>query len=332
VDVPYTWRPTGWFQIGWSAEFPQGTTKPLRYFGEDLVAYRDDDGVVHVMQAHCPHLGAHIGHGGKVTGECVTCPYHGWVWGPDGTNREIPYQDRPNRSQRLRVWPVDEQHDCVFVWHHPAGEPPSWDIPDIFGSFPQFEMDPDAYYPPYPTFVEKAEREPVHPQVVAENGPDSVHFRYVHHASVMPVAIDYTGDGPIWKFLTGWPDARSEDPGDMALRIHSHLIGLGGAFSAFEGVQQHRLVFTVTPVEHGVSDLFYTVWWPREPGDRSSSPPPELRGLVEKQFMSTMEDDLEIWRYQKYVEHPALAKQDARPYKALRTWTEQFYDEPASAG
>jgi len=24
--------------IGWSAEFPQGEVRPLRYFGEDLVA------------------------------------------------------------------------------------------------------------------------------------------------------------------------------------------------------------------------------------------------------------------------------------------------------
>jgi 3-ketosteroid 9alpha-monooxygenase subunit A len=331
VDVPFSWRPTGWFQVGWSAEFPAGEVRPLRYFGEDLVAYRDDDGELHVLDAHCPHLGAHIGHGGRVDGECVTCPYHGWVWGPDGTNRSIPYQDEPNRSKRLRAWPVDEQHDCVFVWHHPAGEAPSWAMPDIFLSFPQFETDPAAYYPPYPTFIDKAEREPVHPQVVVENGPDSVHFQYVHRATVTPVAIEWGIDGPLWKFLTGWPDTRSDDPDAMSLRIHSHLFGLGGAISAFEGVQSHRLVFTTTPVEHGVSDLFYTVWWPRLPGDDSPVPPPDLRERVEKEFLVTMWDDLEIWRYQRYVEHPALAKQDAKPYKAMRNWAKQFYDVPPDA-
>ena len=39
-----------------------------------------------------------------------------------------------------------------------------------------------------------------------------------------------------------------------------------------------------------------------------------------------MEDDLEIWRYQKYVEHPALSRVDAKPYMALRKWATQFYD------
>ena len=323
MQVPFTWRPTGWFQIGWSGDFPPGRAVPLRYFGEELAAYRGDSGDLHVLDAHCPHLGAHIGHGGRVSGECVQCPYHGWQWGPDGVNVSIPYQDTPNRSKRLRAWTVDEQYGCVFLWHHPHGEPPSWPMPDVFRSFPQFETDPAAYYEP---ITATAEGEPVHPQVVAENGPDSVHFQYVHRATVTPVALDWTPDGPIWKFITGWPDIRSDDPEQMVLRIHSWLFGLGGSVTAFEGVQQHRLGFTVTPVEDGRSNLFYTVWWPRLPGDDSSTPPPDLRERIDKEFLSTMEDDLEIWRYQRYVENPALAKQDAKPYKALRAWAQQFYD------
>jgi len=72
----------------------------------------------------------------------------------------------------------------VFIWQQPQGGPPRWEMPDIFSSFPQFESDPAAYYPPYPHFSQRAEKEPVHPQVVAENGPDSVHFQYVHRATV----------------------------------------------------------------------------------------------------------------------------------------------------
>ena len=97
MKIPFTWKVTGWFMVGWSAEYQRGDVRPLRYFGEDLVAYRDDSGELHVLSGHCRHLGAHIGHGGKVVGDCVECPFHGWRWGPDGTNRYIPYQpDRPN--------------------------------------------------------------------------------------------------------------------------------------------------------------------------------------------------------------------------------------------
>jgi 3-ketosteroid 9alpha-monooxygenase subunit A len=72
--------------------------------------------------------------------------------------------------------------------------------------------------------------------------------------------------------------------------------------------------------------MFYSIWWPREPGDDSSVPPEHLRERLEKEFLVTLWDDLEIWRYQKYVEHPALAKQDARPYASIRRWARQFYD------
>ena len=77
MKVPFTWKVTGWFMIGWSAEFGDRSVRPLRFFGEDLVAYRDESGALHVLEAHCRHLGAHIGHGGKVVGECVECPFHG---------------------------------------------------------------------------------------------------------------------------------------------------------------------------------------------------------------------------------------------------------------
>ena len=147
-----------------------------------------------MLSGHCRHLGAHIGHGGKVVGDCVECPFHGWRWGPDGTNRYIPYQpDKPNKALRLRVYPVREQYGCVFVWHQPDGKEPQWEMPDLFEKFPQFDTDPDAYYRPYPEFSRRAEHEPVHPQIVAENGPDSAHFHYVHGATVTPVVPELGG-------------------------------------------------------------------------------------------------------------------------------------------
>ena len=121
MKVPFTWRPTGWFMVGWSHDFPVGSVKPLQYFGGHQVAYRTEDGELHMLDAHCPHLGAHLGHGGKVKDDCIVCPYHGWGYGPDGVNKFIPYEDRPNVSHSLKVWPLVEQHGCVFVWHDPAG-------------------------------------------------------------------------------------------------------------------------------------------------------------------------------------------------------------------
>jgi phenylpropionate dioxygenase-like ring-hydroxylating dioxygenase large terminal subunit len=326
VKVPFTWRVTGWWQVGWSHEFPIGEVRPLHYFGEDMVAWRGDDGELHVLEAHCQHLGAHIGYGGKVVGSCVQCPFHGWQWGGDGYNVAIPDQAKPNRSKHLRVWHVVEQYGLVFLWHHPHGEPPGWEMLDIFASYPQFEQDPAAYYDPFPMFIAKNEREPVHPQIVLENSADSAHFEFVHRSSIRPLLLDYTFADHDWYFIAGWPDASGSDT--MRLKIHSKLFGLGGAITAFEGAQSHRVVFSTTPVETGCSDMYYTIWWPREPGDDSPTAPPHLRERVEKEFLSTVEDDLLIWRTQKWIEHPAYSKIDAKGYTELRKWSQQFYDVP----
>src|SRR3546814_20988920 len=77
-------KPTGWFHIGWGAEIPPGGVKPLRYFGQDLVAFRSAGGVLSVLDAHCRHLGAPLGSGGEGRKARVVCPYTGWGGGAGG--------------------------------------------------------------------------------------------------------------------------------------------------------------------------------------------------------------------------------------------------------
>src|ERR1700755_1277631 len=93
--------PSSWYRLAWSAETPAGEAVPMRYFEQDLAAYRGLDGVVHVSDAFCPHLGAHLGFGGVGEEGGIRCPFHGWKWGPDGKNVDIPYS--PPRQMKLRL-------------------------------------------------------------------------------------------------------------------------------------------------------------------------------------------------------------------------------------
>ena len=44
------------------------------------------------MDAYCPHLGANLGVGGHVRGNCIECPFHGWQFdGETGKCMKIPY-------------------------------------------------------------------------------------------------------------------------------------------------------------------------------------------------------------------------------------------------
>ena len=62
----YTSFPFSWYRAALSRDLPVGGVKPLRYLGRDLVLWRGEDGAPHVMDAYCPHLGAHLGYGGRV--------------------------------------------------------------------------------------------------------------------------------------------------------------------------------------------------------------------------------------------------------------------------
>ncbi len=76
--------------------------------------------------------------------------------------------------------------------------------------------------------------------------------------------------------------------------------------------------------------MFYSIWWPKIPSETSDIPPAQVRAKVERQFLKTVWEDCDIWRYQKYIEHPALAQIDAKTYMAMRQWAKQFYDIPAT--
>jgi 3-ketosteroid 9alpha-monooxygenase subunit A len=156
MEVPFTWKPTGWFQIGWSAEFPTGEVRPcassVRTWsptGMSAVRCTSSRGTA----CTSGHISAMAARWPATASSARTTDGSG-----DPTARTNGSRIRTARTRHgdLRVWPLSEQYGCVFMWHQPRGEEPTWPMPDVFLSFPQFETDPDAYYPPYPTFVERA--------------------------------------------------------------------------------------------------------------------------------------------------------------------------------
>ena len=58
---PFPAVPTAGSASAASDEVGLGEVKPLHYLGRDLVAFRGEDGAVRIFDAHCPHLGAHLG-------------------------------------------------------------------------------------------------------------------------------------------------------------------------------------------------------------------------------------------------------------------------------
>jgi 3-ketosteroid 9alpha-monooxygenase subunit A len=321
-------RPTGWFQIAWSEEIAPASVVPLRAFGRELIAVRAEDGHLAVLDAHCRHLGAHLGHEGRVVGSCVVCPYHGWEWDLEGRNARIPYQEQPSKA-RLGVWPIVEQHGLVFLWHDPDGAEPrtGWELPDLFRAIPDLPGDEADYHPAYPHAVVDKPSEPIHPQLIQENAADSMHFRFTHGTPEDPQLLDFEAEGPVWRSSMGF---RSPKTREIAMHLYNVNPGVGISYAVFHGARTHyRLILTATPVDDETSHLRVSYFLPRHPASPAAMT--EEQRTFAAQTLELFEQDARIWRHQVFVQKPVFARQDVAAYTALRRWSEQFYELPPGA-
>jgi phenylpropionate dioxygenase-like ring-hydroxylating dioxygenase large terminal subunit len=121
----------GWYLVAWSAELSSRDVVPLECLGEPLALYRGDSGKAMLIEPFCPHMGAHLGYGGCLDGDNIVCPFHGWVWDPNGDNVEIPYSPTPNRRRRVVHRTVAEVGGAIWTWHGTSEPAPMDD--DIAG-------------------------------------------------------------------------------------------------------------------------------------------------------------------------------------------------------
>ena len=321
---PLSMKPTGWFQVAWSDEIGVGDVHKMTYFGQEMVAWRAESGQLTVMNAYCEHLGAHLGFGGKVVGEVLQCPFHGWQWSHEGRNVCIPYQDRPNRGRRMRTYPVVERNESVYIWHDVEGREPFFDAPDIFAGFNDGSS-ADDYYPQQRLYRERLE---MHPQYVLENGVDFAHFKYVHNtpdrADLHPPRLRRTG---LLRRLHHHLRRRRQ-PEDRGHRQpgggHQRRSGHRGDQELGHDRQPHHLG------DHPGRRLHlrrpFMVYIGRTPGkdpERAETKAREFGQEVIRQF----EQDIEIWQHQRYSDPPALATAEYEGFTAIRKWAKQFYPD-----
>jgi nitrite reductase/ring-hydroxylating ferredoxin subunit len=326
---PEMMRPSGWFQVGWSADFPAGEVASRTYFGQDIVIYRGADGSLTALDAYCKHMGAHLGVGGTVCENRIVCPYHGWEWDSDGRNSAIPYEDRPNRAVRIRTWPIIEQNGMVCLWHHWDGSGPTWQVPDVFESQGAHVVERE-YHDCHPDGEIRFGARTLDPYVVLDNAADPAHFKFVHHTKDVPVVVASDPDGHLFRVKLGFGSRWKTDPDTArsdALDILEVGIGLSYTALGSEHLPYAVIVLATTPIDDETSEMFQTVWLERVPGDEDGGQ------LAKRMHHAThqLPFDIEIWEHQRYLDKPTWAASEVRGFTALRRWATGFYQANGQA-
>lgn len=303
--------PDGWFQLAWSSELAKGGVLPVRAFGKDLVLFRTEAGEARVLDAYCPHLGAHLGVGGKVEGDAIRCPFHAWAFDGSGVCVSVPYASRIPAKAAIRAWPVREKNRMVFVWHHGNGAAPEWELPDV----------PEATSADWTELETHRWDIATHNQEIGENAVDRAHFRYVHGTAEVPES-ELVLEGHIRRATQ---HVKLSTPrGAVEGRIDVNAYGMGFTTTRFTGIAETLLLLSHTPVDEGrvVSRFSFT-----QP--RASAGSNVAKGIV-RDVVKQMNEDIPIWEHKRYLPTPALCDGDG-PIGAYRQWTRQFYSGLGSA-
>lgn len=302
--------PFGWFSVGRVDELPPEPVARLRYFGQELVLWQDGS-TRHLVHAACPHLGAHLGVGGRVEDGCLVCPFHGWSFDGDGANAAVPYADRPNRRARLRTFPTVERNRHLLAWYHPdPAVPPGFEVPDGLGVEHEEALRLDWR-------VQAAWQE------IAENSVDMAHFRFVHGLERISEIGDLVLDGPYRQVRS--TQLFNSDRGSFEGKLESNSYGPGVGTVHFDLVGRVTLVSTVTPVDESSVDVRFTFYHSGDATAAKIAPP--FAAEVQRQF----EQDIPIWESKFYLDRPALAPIE-KPITVFRRWAAQFYaGEPGAA-
>lgn len=160
-----------WYPMATSEELGAEAPVRVRALGQDFVLFRDSQGQAACLSNTCTHRGGSLA-GGKIRGDRVQCPYHGWQFDPSGECKKIPSMGAdakiPART-RIDAYPVEEKYGLIFAFLGDAGEE---DRPPIINVK---EWDQEGWRPTLQHYDIEGNYERS-----VENGLDPAHNEYVH--------------------------------------------------------------------------------------------------------------------------------------------------------
>ena len=161
-----------WQPVALSRELADADGPPVRVqvLGEHLLAFRDTQGRVGLIEARCAHRGADLFFGRNEEGG-IRCIYHGWKYDVDGKCVALPnvppgsgYHDRI----AIKSYPTRESADMIWAYLGPPAHLPA--------HLPALEV---GLAPPRHRYVTKRLQQCNWAQSM-EGALDTAHFSFLH--------------------------------------------------------------------------------------------------------------------------------------------------------
>ena len=122
-----------WIPAVQSIELPEPDCPPVRVklMCEELVAFRDTNGDVGLVDNYCPHRRASLFFGRNE--ECgLRCVYHGWKFDVNGDCVDMPSEPAESNFKdkvKIKAYPCRERNGVIWTYMGPRAELPP--LPDL---------------------------------------------------------------------------------------------------------------------------------------------------------------------------------------------------------
>ncbi len=122
-----------WMPFALCSQLPESDCAPIRVrlLGENLIAFRNSEGKVGVLNAACPHRKAELFFG-RIENNGIRCVYHGWMFDVDGQCVDMPSEPAASNFKdkvRVKSYPVLEIGNVLWTYMGPSElMPPSPDF------------------------------------------------------------------------------------------------------------------------------------------------------------------------------------------------------------
>lgn len=161
-----------------------GTPRRVKMFGEHLVAFRDSNGEVGILDEFCPHRGASLALG-RNENCALTCLYHGWRVDKGGNLVDTPTEPEDSTfKDRIKhiAYSVKEVGGLVWIYMGPVGQEPE---------VPNFDW---TVIPEDERMIIQVQSECNWAQTL-EGAIDSAHSNFLHQSEIVPQASIAIEDG-----------------------------------------------------------------------------------------------------------------------------------------
>jgi len=274
-----------WIPVLLSAELPEPDCpqKKLKVLGEDLLAFRDTEGRVGLVEPVCPHRGANLYYGRNE--QCgLRCAFHGWKFDVTGQCVDMPTAAPDSEyKERIRIKAYPTREWGGYIWAYMGSEAKPPELPML-----SFALVPQSH-----RYVSKKWQDCNYLQSL-EGAVDTAHFSFLHmilgtekmdeaqaverlkHAALGAQTVRndrfrWVRDDPMPSFSVNEIDsglvigaARRADEEDLYWRI-THFLAPNHALapSAFPGENYHGQTFV--PVSDTSCWIYTYTWNPDRP-------------------------------------------------------------------